>query len=464
MVRVRFAPSPTGKLHVGNIRTALANVLYARKHGGTFVVRMEDTDISREVANAEQQILDDLTWLGMAPDECPNTGGDFAPYRTNERSERGDYDKALKTLFDAGRAYECFVSKDELDLMRKIQTSQNLPPHYDNRHRDLTDEDKEKFRAEGREPVIRFKLNDESIEWDDMVRGAVKYEAKNLGGDPVIVRSNGVPIFALAGAVDDINQKITHVVRGEDHVTNTAIQVQIFEALGAKVPQMAHMPMLLDKDGGKLSKRLDSLSLDQLRSEGYLPKAILTYMTSLGFSSMPKVGSVEDLAQEFDFTKMGRSAVRFDTDQLKRVNATAIRESSYTGIKPYLEGFLNSDKTEAEIEVFFNAVKGNIELLSELQNQYDLCYGEMGDEKLEADDVEYIKVASETLPQGPFSPETWSVWTSELKEQTGRKGKQLFMPLRIALTGQKHGPEMASLLTVMGEAVAKERLDKALHH
>ena len=463
MVRVRFAPSPTGKLHVGNVRTALANILHARKTGGTFVVRMEDTDISREVDNSEQRILSDLDWLGMTPDEDPRKGGEYGPYRTNERSERGDYEKALEKLFADGRAYECYVSKDELDLMRKIQTSQNLPPHYDNRHRDLTDEEKEKFKAEGREPVIRFKLNDESIEWDDMVRGPVKYEAKNLGGDPVIVRSNGVPIFALAGAVDDINQNITHVIRGEDHVTNTAIQVQIFKALGAKVPEMGHMPMLLDKDGGKLSKRLDSLSVEQLRAEGYLPKALMTYMASLGFSFMPEIGSVEEIAKEFDFTKMGRSAVRFDTDQLKRVNATAVRNMSYAEIKPFLEGFLTSDKSEEELEVFFEAVKGNIELLSELQNQYDLCYGEMGEEKLEADDVEYVKVAAENLPHGPFSPETWSTWTAELKTQTGRKGKQLFMPLRIALTGQKHGPEMASLLVVMGESVAKERLQASLN-
>jgi glutamyl-tRNA synthetase len=404
-----------------------------------------------------------LKWLGMEPDEDPIKGGEYGPYRTNERSERGDYDKALQKLFTDGRAYECFVSKDELDLMRKIQTSQNLPPHYDNRHRDITAEEKEKFRAEGREPVIRFKLRDTSIAWEDMVRGAVRYEAKNLGGDPVIVRSNGVPIFALAGAVDDINQKITHVVRGEDHVTNTAIQVQIFEALGAKIPEMAHMPMLLDSDGGKLSKRLDSLSVQQLKAEGYLPRAILTYMTSLGFSTMPEIGNVEALAQTFDFTKMGRSAVRFDTEQLKRMNAMEIRNTSYIDIKPHLEGFLKHDKSEEELTVFWQAVNGNIELLSELQSQYDLCYGAMGAETLEAEDVEYIKVASESLPQGPYLPETWQSWTSELKAQTGRKGKQLFMPLRIALTGQKHGPEMASLLVVMGENLAKERLKASLN-
>jgi glutamyl-tRNA synthetase len=462
MVRVRFAPSPTGKLHVGNVRTALANILYARKHGGAFVVRMEDTDMGREVANAEQQILDDLAWLGMTPDEDPIKGGDFAPYRTNERTIRGDYDKALEKLFADGRAYECFVTKTELDLMRKVQTSSGQPPHYDNRHRDLSPAEKEAFRAQGLEPVIRFKLNDATIEWHDMVRGDVRYEAKFLGGDPVIIRSNGVPIFALAGAVDDINQEITHVVRGEDHVTNTAIQIQIFEALGGKVPVMAHMPMLLDSDGGKLSKRLDSLSVQQLKADGYLPKSILTYMSSLGFSAVPEVGTVDELAENFDFTKMGRSSVRFDTIQLNRVNAMEVRSSSYADINAYLEGFLNSDKPKAELSTFWDAVKGNIETLSELQGQYDLCYAQVGAEILETDDVEYIQVAAETLPQGVYSADTWNDWVSVLKVQTGRKGKQLFMPLRIALTGEKHGPEMASLLSVMGEEVARERLNHAL--
>lgn len=462
MVRVRFAPSPTGKLHVGNVRTALANILYARKHGGVFVVRMEDTDISREVENAEQQILSDLKWLGMSPDESPEVGGDYAPYRTIERSERGDYQKALEQLFADGRAYECFVTKDELDLMRKIQTSQGLPPHYDNRHRDLSETEKEEFRKQGRTPVVRFKLEDGEIAWEDMVRGSVRYEAKNLGGDPIIIRSNGVPIFAFAGAVDDINQNITHVVRGEDHVTNTAIQVQIFEALGAKVPTMAHMPMLLDTDGGKLSKRLDSLSIIQLRADGYLPKSIITYMSSLGFSAVPEVGGVDELCQTFDFSGMGRSAVRFDTHQLNRVNAMEIRSYTYADVKPYLDGFLNSDKTDAELETFWEAVKGNIETLAELQAQYDLCYSAMGDVKLEAEDKEYIQVAANTLPQGPYTAETWSAWTASLKEETGRKGKQLFMPLRIALTGEMHGPEMASLLSVMGEEVARERLNAAL--
>ena len=460
-MRVRFAPSPTGKLHVGNIRTALVNALMAKKQQGCFVIRMEDTDLEREVPEAEAKMLSDFRWLGMTPDEDPLIGGNYAPYRTRERAAQGDYEKALKYLFDTGRAYECFVSKDELDLMRKIQTSQGLPPHYDNRHRDLSADEKATFREQGREPVIRFKLEDGDISWDDLVRGLVKYEAKNLGGDPVIVRANGVPLFALAGAVDDINQEITHVIRGEDHVTNTAIQVQIFEALGADVPVMAHMPMLLDEDGGKLSKRLDSLSIDQLRSDGYLPDALLTYLSSLGFSSMPEVGDIEALASQFDISKMGRAPVRFDMHQMKRMSATALHHSTYEDVKPYLDGFLTSDKDDAELSRFWEATKGNLETLAEVQSLYDLCYGEVGVPVLETEDKVFICTAKETLPSAPYTADTWSTWTSELKTQTGRKGKQLFMPLRKALTGLERGPEMASLLSVMDETTVKSRLHKA---
>jgi len=462
MVRVRLAPSPTGKLHVGNIRTALANILFARAQGGKFVVRMEDTDLSREVENAESQILADLAWLGMSADEDPAQGGDYAPYRTSERDERGDYKKAIEKLTADGRIYACYVSKTELDLMRKIQTSQGQPPHYDNRHRDLSDTEKQTFIDEGREPVLRFKLEEGTVAWDDMVRGKVSFEAKNLGGDPVVVRSNGVPIFALAGAVDDISQEITHVVRGEDHVTNTAIQIQIFEALGAKAPTMAHMPLLLDTDGGKLSKRLDGLSVESLRDAGYLPQAILTYMASLGFSATPEIGSVDDLAPHYDFSKMGRSSVRFDTEQLDRINAQLLHNSDWAEIKEYAQGFLKTDKTETEVESFWQAVRGNIMKLDELQDAYNTCYGTIDVISIGDEDKSYLAIAAETLPTGVYTEETWNQWVNILKTESGRKGRALFMPLRLALTGRSHGPEMAHLLPVLGEELARTRLHQAV--
>lgn len=461
-VRVRFAPSPTGKLHVGNVRTALINMLYARKHGGQLVLRFEDTDLEREVPEAEKTMLTDFDWLGLTPDESTVHGGDFGPYRTRERAENGDYQKALKTLFDKDLAYECFVSKDELDMIRRMRTSRGLPPGYDNRHRDLSEEEKEKYRAEGREPVIRFKLLDGEIVFNDLVRGEVKYDAKNLGGDPVIVRSNGIPTFTFAGAVDDINQKITHVIRGEDHVTNAAAQVRIFEALGADVPTFAHMPMLLDSDGGKLSKRLDSLSIEQLREQGYMAEAIVSYLAALGTSVDPKIAPLEELAAQFEFSSMGRAPVRFDLDQVMRLNSQILHEMPFDQARPYLDKYLPKHTLpEPELQAFWDAVRPNLRRFDEVAEQFRLCFDDLDVAMLEGEDADYIKLAAEKLPAGPYNENTWQEWVSTLKEESGRKGKGLFMPLRLALTGMQHGPELANLLPVIGEERARERLKKA---
>lgn len=461
-VRVRFAPSPTGKLHVGNVRTALLNMLYARQQNGTFVLRFEDTDEDREVVGAEESMLEVLSWLGLVPDESPFHGGDYGPYRTMERDARGDYKKALQTLFDKGMAYECFVSKEELDMIRRLRTSRGLPPGYDNRHRDLSEAEKAKYRAEGRQPVIRFKLLDGPIVFDDLVRGKVQYLAENLGGDPVIVRSNGVPTFAFGGAVDDINQDITLVIRGEDHVTNTASQVRIFEALDATPPQFAHISLMLDSDGGKLSKRLDSLSIVQLRAQGYLPNAICSYLAAVGTSMDPTPGDLQQLAQKFNFSAMGRAPVRFDLEQVTRLNATLLREMDWAAVKPYLMPFLDGVKAnEGDLEAFWLAIRHNVNLLSEVRSQVDLCFGDITPATLAEDDRAFVRTAAETLPKGPYTSTTWNEWVNALKTQTGRKGKALFMPLRLALTGEEHGPELADLLPVLGEQKARDRLAKA---
>lgn len=461
-VRVRFAPSPTGKLHIGNLRTALVNALYARRHQGQFILRFEDTDLEREVEGAEALMIDALGELGIVPDESPVHGGDFGPYRTSDRDKRGDYAKALEKLFADGLAYECFVSKEELDMIRRVRTSRGLPPGYDNRHRDLTDEQKEKFRAEGRTPVIRFKLFDGPIEFDDMVRGKVQYLAENLGGDPVIVRSNGIPTFAFAGAVDDINQKITHIVRGEDHVTNTASQVRIFQALGSELPMFAHMPMLLDSDGGKLSKRLGSLSIDQLRADGYLPKAITSYLSAIGTSVDPMPGSLDELAARFDFSNMGRAPVRFDMTHLDRLNAMIIRDMSWDVAKDEVTALLPADAgKQTDLEQFWQTVRPNLARLTDVVEQFDICFGALPALSLTADDSSFIKLAESTLPSAPYTTQTWHSWVGELKEKSGRKGKALFMPLRQALTGREHGPELDQLLPIIGEDRARARLRQA---
>lgn len=460
-VRVRFAPSPTGKLHVGNVRTALVNVLFARKMGGQFILRFEDTDLERQVDDAEQNMLAALDWLGMTPDESVTHGGDFGPYRTRERDTRGDYKTALNTLFEMGLAYECFVSKEELDMIRRLRTSRGLPLGYDNRHRDLSEEEKQKFRSEGREPVIRLKLLDGEIVFEDMVRGTVRYEAQNLGGDPVIIRSNGIPTFAFAGAVDDINQKITHVIRGEDHVTNAATQVRIFEALAGQSPKFAHLPMMLDHDGGKLSKRLDSLSVTQLQERGYMAEAIVSYLAAIGTSVDPTLGSIADLAERFDFAKVGRAPVRFDLDQVDRLNAQLIHNMPWVDVKDRVRALVSSTMDDNTLEAFWYTVRPNLKRLEEVAEQFNLCFAEIQPASLDADDASYIRAAEETLPKGPYTNETWGQWVGTLKEKTGRKGKALFMPLRLALTGVEHGPELADLLPLIGEDRARQRLHKA---
>ncbi len=460
-LRVRFAPSPTGYMHVGHLRAALPNALVAQKESGTFVLRFEDTDIERQVDGAEEKMIAALNWLGLPSNENIAVGGDYGPYNTLARAERGDYKNAIQTLLSSGRAYECFASTDELDVMRKLQRNRNEPPRYDNRHRDLTEAEKEAFRNEGRQPVIRFKLNDETIVFRDLVRGAQKFEAKNLGGDPVIVRSNGIPLFTLAGVVDDINMNITHVIRGEDHVVNTAQQVQIFAALGAELPVFAHLPMMLDAEGQKMSKRLGSLTIDQLKTRGFLPQAICSYMAGLGFSEAPPTNSMSDLANWFDLSKIGRAPVRFDEQQLVRLNAGLLHKTSFADIKDQLPDFLPAEAlTRQRLEAFWNSARENIETLADLTDLYNIAFEAPASTEMPSEDVDFIKEAANHLPAEPLTPDSWGTWTNTLKEATGRKGKGLFMPLRLALTGQAHGPDMANLLPVIGHAATLERLKK----
>ncbi|HAG53596.1 MAG TPA: glutamate--tRNA ligase [Alphaproteobacteria bacterium] len=463
MTRVRFAPSPTGKIHIGNTRTALLNYLHAKKTGGTFILRIEDTDSQRNVEGSEARLIEDLKWLGIVEDEGTVAGGDYAPYRDSEIIATGIYEEVIADLKAKDHLYECFVSQEELDIMRKIQTSQGKAPKYDNRHRNLSEEEKAAFIAEGRTPVLRFKMPEKEISWNDLVRGEVKFHTSNLGGDPVVVRSNGIPVFALANAINDELHKVSLVIRGEDHTANTAQQIAIYEALGYDIPQMAHTPMLLDTDGSKLSKRLGSLGIRDLKAEGYLPQAITGLLASLSMGSeAPVAAEIEELAAKFDLAKMGRNSAKFDIEQVKRLNAQFIQTLSYEQIKPYLDGFMpETDMSEEKIALFWEAIKKNITLLSDLKAEFDLCFNKKGDEVVAEEDKEFIKQALEVLPES-FDETTWKTLTSTLKEQTDRKGKQLFMPLRVAITGFAHGPEMGPLLNLMGREIVKARLEQSL--
>lgn len=460
-IRVRFAPSPTGHMHVGHLRAALPNVLLALKEKGTLILRFEDTDLERNKLDSEHAFMEDLAWLGFEFHEGPHLGGPHVPYRTIERADRGDYTAAVKKLMAMGRAYECFTTPEELDLLRKIQTGKGEPPRYDNRHRHLTEAQKQAYRAEGREPVIRFVLEDKPITWVDLIRGEQTFHPHNLGGDPVIVRSNGIPLFTFAGAVDDIAMQITHVIRGEDHITNAAVQLQIYAALGATPPQFAHIPLMLDKEGHKMSKRLGALTIGQLRKNGYIPNALLSYTAGLGLSESPRQGApLPELAQHFDFARCGKAPVRFDEDQLLATNSTALHHAEWADVAAHAAPFFPMGMEEPQQKVLWPLLRESLNTLADIEDALHPILNAPKKVELTAEERAFIAEAAALLP-ATFSATTWMEWTLALKEKTGRKGKELFMPLRVALTGQHHGPELAALLPLWGHDEVKSRLQKA---
>jgi glutamyl-tRNA synthetase len=449
-------------MHVGHLRAALPNVLLGLKEHGTLILRFEDSDFQRNKPESETAFMADLAWLGFVFAEGPHLGGPVGPYRTVERADRGDYNAAVKKLMDIGRAYECFTTPEELDLLRKVQTMKGEPPRYDNRHRNLTEEQKAAFRAEGRQPVIRFKLEDKDITWVDLIRGEQTFKPENMGGDPVIVRSNGMPLFTFYGAVDDIAMGITHVIRGEDHVTNAAIQIQMYEALGATPPQFAHIALMLDKEGHKMSKRLGALTITSLRQQGYLPNAVLSYMGSLGLSETPRPNAtLTELAENFSFARCGKAPARFDEDQLAHTNAAALHTATWDEVSAYAMPFVPQDTTPAAMETLWLLVRESLNTLADIPAALKPLQAMPGMQPFTADEKGFIEAALAALPS-PFTPEAWKDWTGALKASTGRKGKDLFMPLRRALTGQEHGPELANLLTLWGEEGTRARLTASL--
>lgn len=441
-VRVRFAPSPTGSLHVGNARTALINWLFARHHGGEMLLRMDDTDEERSTKEFEKGILEDLQWLGVDWD-------DFA--RQSTRLDR--YEAAMERLRADGRLYPCYETQEELDLKRKIQLGQGKPPVYDRAALDLSAEEQAALVQEGRTPHWRFKLLEEPVEWDDLGRGAVRFEPGHLS-DPVLVREDGRPLYTLSSVVDDGEMFVSHVMRGEDHVANTAVQVQLFQALNYDVPTFAHMPLMVGADGKALSKRIGSLGLKDLREQGVEPLAISAYLAHLGTSrAADGSDAMGDLAKAFDISGFGRAGPRYDSDELETLNAKVVHNMSFevAGERLRAAGLNDVD------EVFWDAIRGNISRLADADYWWRVCSGSV-DALVDPEDTDFIAAAAASLPDGPWDGTTWSAWTSALKSETGRKGKQLFMPLRKALTGKERGPELAELLPLIGRDRVLERL------
>ncbi|MBD3832460.1 glutamate--tRNA ligase [Brevundimonas bullata] len=437
-VKVRFAPSPTGKLHVGNVRTALVNWLFAKGQGGSFVLRIDDTDLARSTQEFEDGIETDLTWLGLVWDER---------YNQSKRFDR--YEEAAARLKASGRLYPCYETSDELDRRRKVQLSRGLPPIYDRAALELTEAEKAAYEAEGRRPHWRFKLDGKRVAWEDLARGHAEVDTASMS-DPVLIREDGLFLYTLPSVVDDIDMDITHIIRGEDHVTNTGAQIEIFEALDAKVPGFAHMPLLVGADGAALSKRLGSLSISDMRDQGYEPIAITSHLGKIGTSDNLEIaGSVEALGQAFAFSKMGRSPARYDTADLDRLNAQALHAMTYAEAQPRLAG-LGVDLGE----VFWDTVRGNLNKFADVADMARIVTGPVTPV---IEDPTFAAAALEVLPE-VIDVNAWSAWTAAVKEKTGAKGKGLFMPLRLILTGQAHGPDMAAMAPLIGREAIVRRL------
>jgi len=442
-VKVRFAPSPTGKLHVGNVRTALVNWLFAKGQGGKFVLRIDDTDLARSTPEFEQGIEDDLTWLGMLWDE-----------RHNQSKRFDRYEAAADLLKASGRLYPAYETGEELDRRRKVQLARGLPPIYDRAALSLTDAEKAAFEAEGRRPHWRFKLDHGRIAWEDLARGHCEVDTASMS-DPVLIREDGLFLYTLPSVVDDMDMAITHVIRGEDHVTNTGAQIEIFEALAkagweGATPGFAHMPLLVGADGAALSKRLGSLSISDMRDQGYEPIAITSHLGRIGTSDPLEVGeSVEALGASFAFSKMGRSPARYDTADLDRLNAQALHEMTYEAAQPRLEK-LGVDLGEA----FWNTVRPNLNKFADVIEMATIVQGPVTPV---IEDAAFAEAALGLLP-ATIDEAAWSAWTAAIKEATGAKGKGLFMPLRLMLTGQAHGPDMATMIPLIGRDRMVQRL------
>ncbi|WP_239805013.1 glutamate--tRNA ligase [Croceicoccus hydrothermalis] len=438
----RFAPSPTGRLHVGNIRTALHNFLLAKKDGGRFLLRIDDTDAQRSEERHVDAIRADLAWLGLVPD---------GEARQSQRLEI--YEAAFERLRAEGRIYAAYETAQELELKRKILLGRGLPPIYDRAALDLTQKDHADYAAKGIAPHWRFRLDhDAPIAWDDAVRGAQHFDPAALS-DPVIRRADGSWLYMLPSAVDDVEMGITDVLRGEDHVSNTAVQVQMFSALGAAPPRFAHEALLTGAEG-KLSKRLGSTGVDDMREEGVEPEALLSVLARIG-TSQPVIAmrSLDAMAAGFDLATFGRAPARFDEAEMMRINAQLLHETDYAAIAHRLPTGMD--------EAAWAAIRPNLQTLNDAGDWWQVVTGAVPAPDLDSEDRAFIAAAAQDAQGIEWGEDAWKTLTGRLKAATGRKGKALFLPLRLALTGRGHGPDMAALLPLIGQERALDRLRAA---
>lgn len=438
MIATRFAPSPTGRLHVGNLRTALHNWLWARRHGGRFLLRIDDTDAARSEEAFVEAIRADLAWLGLEPDGEVRQSQRFALYEAR-----------FAELVAAGRIYPAYETAQELDLKRKVQLGRGLPPVYDRAALRLTDADRARLEGEGVRPHWRFRLDhDAPIVWDDLIRGEQRFDPATMS-DPVVRRADGSWLYMLPSAVDDIDMGISHVVRGEDHVSNTALQIQMFAAMGAPAPAFAHEALLVGAEG-KLSKRLGSLGADHFREAGIEPEALRALLARIGTSDpVEPIADAAPLVAGFDFARFGRAPARFDEAELLQLNARIVHALDHERVAALLPAGMGAAE--------WQAVRPNLARVADAADWWQVIEGPVSAPPA-GDDADYLRTAARIAADLDWSGDPWHALTSALQAETGRKGRALFLPLRRAITGRDHGPDMAALLPLIGRPRTLARL------
>ena len=476
-VRTRFAPSPTGHLHIGGARTALFNYLFARRYGGKFILRIEDTDLERSSIESEKVIIESLRWLGIEWDEGVEVGGPHGPYRATERVDI--YKKYVDVLFEKGYAYHCYCTEEELEAQRQQLLSKGQMPRYLGKCRNLTEEQKRRFEQEGRKPTVRFKVPEGvKIVVHDLVRGDVEFMSDDIG-DFVIVKSDGIPTYNFAVVIDDHLMKISHVIRGEEHLSNTPRQILIYNALGFELPQFAHVSLILGKDRTKMSKRHGSTWVEQYREQGYLKEGLINFLALLGWSPPEdkEIFDMEYLIENFSLDRVSKNPAIFDIDKLNYINSQHIKLKSLDELTqmciPYFveAGYIKEDEAKSKFEWLKKIVKSvyeGLDYLSQIKDKVDIFFN--NEIKIEDDDAkevlkwEHVKHLIDVFENkikeaGDLTPENIKALFKEIQKETGYKGKNLFMPIRVVLTGKTHGPELVEIIEIVGKENILKRLE-----
>ncbi|MGV3278862.1 glutamate--tRNA ligase [Rickettsiales bacterium LUAb2] len=445
-VITRFAPSPTGYLHIGNARMALVNYLFTKKQNGKFILRIDDTDLERSNPMYTEAIREDLTWLGIEWDS------------SFSQSDKLDiYQKYMTELVEKGRLYPCYETKEELEYKKKLRLAKGEPPIYDRAMLNLTAKQKFEYEQQGRTPHYRFKMEHTSIEWNDLVKGDIKFQGENIS-DPVLVKDNGVFLYSLCSVIDDIESNITDIIRGEDHLTNTAMHVQLFEALGGTPPNFGHMSLISMLHGEEISKRTGSMSLRSLRDQGIYKDAILNYLYLLGQTEDSKLDfSLTEMSEKFNLNNYGKALVKFDLAKLDQINSINLQKLAFTEVEPELKR-LNLAKVDQNL---WNLYKNNITHLTELENGYNIIYGDITIDNSSIN-KNLITAALNHLPNNFSTNKDVEGWLQDITASSNIKGKDLFMGLRLALTGEHGGIPFKDLIMAIGISKIKQRLEKLI--